>query len=60
MVELQIQVYANWEAKVSGKRLFERIVESNDACSIDFNTLHRALFFLFGDSSIVSFNISSK
>lgn len=60
MIQLQIQVYANLQTKLSNKRVFERIVEFNDACSIDFNGLMRALFLLFGNSCIVSFNISVK
>ncbi len=60
MIQLQIQVYANYDAKILGKKLFERIVELNDACSVDYNTLLRALFFLYGNSCVISFNVCVK
>lgn len=57
MSSLQIQVFMNHDAKSSGKRIFERVVEFSDAVSIDYSNIIKVLRFFFGQKSIVSFNI---
>lgn len=57
MSSLQIQVYLNHDAKATGKRLFERVIEFSDSVVIDFSSIIKVLRFFFGPKSIVSFNI---
>lgn len=58
MKNLQVQVFMNEAAMKTRHRVFERIVSFNEACVIDFCSIMRTLYFLFGDSVIISFNIS--
>lgn len=58
MKHLQVRVFMNKSTLETNRRLFERVVTFNDACSIDFQTLIKALNILFGDSVIISFNIN--
>lgn len=60
MCQLQIQVYANEVAFASNKRLFERIVEVNDSCSIPFETIIKAVAFIYGLNVIINFKITLK
>lgn len=57
MWQFQILVFQNVDSKRENKRLFERVVEVNDALSIPFSSLLSDLKFLFGSSCIVTFNI---
>lgn len=60
MCQLQVQVYSNEVAFASNKRLFERIVEVNDSCSVPFETLIKAIAFLYGLNVIINFKINLK
>lgn len=60
MCQLQVQVYSIEVAFASNKRLFERIVEINDSCSIPFETLIKAIAFLYGLNVIINFKIKLK
>lgn len=60
MCQLQVQVYANEVAFASNKRLFEKIVEINDSCSIPFETIIKAVGFLYGLNVIINFKITLK
>lgn len=57
MSSLQIQVYLNHDAKATGKRLFERVIEFSDSVVIDFHIIIKVMRLFFGPKSIVSFNI---
>lgn len=57
MAELQIQVFLTHECKSAGKKIFERVVSTNDSVAVDFSGVVRVLRFLFGQKAIVSFNI---
>lgn len=57
MAELQIQVFLSREAKATGKKVFERIVELHSSVSVDYENVVKVMRFLFGSKSIVSFNI---
>lgn len=57
MSNLQIQVYLNHDAKATGKRLFERVIEFSDSVVIDFHIIIKVMRIFFGSKSIVSFNI---
>lgn len=58
MCTLQIQVFLNEATLAANKRVFERIVSLNDACSIPYENITRALRFLFGSSIIINFKLS--
>lgn len=60
MCQLQVQVYANEVAFASNKRLFERIVDVNDSCSIPFETIIKAVAFLYGLNVIINFKFILK
>lgn len=60
MCQLQVQVYANEIAFAANKRLFERIVEVNDSFSIPFETIIKAIAFLYGLNVIINFKITLK
>lgn len=60
MCQLQVQVYANEVAFASNKRLFERIVIVNDSCSIPFETIIKAVTFLYGLNVIINFKFILK
>ena len=60
MPQVQFQVYANQTCLQNNRRLFERIVSVNDSCSIPFDTIIRALTFLFGQGVIININIQAK
>lgn len=57
MKQLQVKVFMNKATLEMNRRLFERVISFNDACSFDFQTIIKALNILFGDSVIISFNI---
>lgn len=57
MAEVQIQVFLSREAKATGKKVFERIVELHNSVAIDYESVVKVMRFLFGNKSIVSFNI---
>lgn len=56
MYQLQIIVYANVSAFEQRNKLFERIVEVNGSVYVDFEVLLKSLKFMYGDSSVISFN----
>lgn len=60
MCRLQVQVFANETAQTANKRLFERIIEINDACEIPYSTLSKSLQFLYGSKIIINFNLYFK
>lgn len=60
MCQLQIQVYANETAFASNKRLFERIVYVNDSCSIPYETIAKAVAFLFGLDVVLIYKLTLK
>lgn len=60
MCQVQVQVFSNEVALANNKRLFERIVSVNDSCSIPFETLIKALAFLFGNNVIINFKFKLK
>lgn len=57
MADLQIQVFLTHECKSAGKKIFERVVSMNDSVAVDFSGIVKVLRFLFGQKTIVSFNI---
>ena len=57
MCELQFQVFMNEQAADNGKRMFERVLSVNDACVIPYETLIKAMRFLFGGQCIINFKI---
>lgn len=60
MCQLQVQVFSNEVALENNKRLFERIVQVNDSCSIPYETITKALSFLYGLDVIINFKITLK
>lgn len=56
-MEIQIQVFANVDALNNRNKLFERIVNVDDSLKVPYENLVRDLKFLFGQSSIVTFNV---
>lgn len=58
MCNLQIQVFMNEQTFTNNKRLFERIIPVNDACSIPFEIIAKTMQFLFGQNIIINFKIS--
>lgn len=60
MCQLQVQVYANETAFASNKRLFERIVYVNDSCSIPYETIAKAVAFLFGLDVVLIYKLTLK
>lgn len=60
MCQLQIQVYANETAFASNKRLFERIVQVNDSCSIPYETIAKAVAFLYGLDVVLIYKLTLK
>lgn len=60
MCQLQIQVYANETAIASNKRLFERIVTVNDSCSIPYETIAKAVAFLYGLDVVLIYKLTLK
>lgn len=60
MCQLQIQVYANETAFASNKRLFERIVSVNDSCSIPYETIAKAVAFLYGLDVVLIYKLTLK
>lgn len=60
MCQLQVQVYANETAFASNKRLFERIVSVNDSCSIPYETIAKAVAFLYGLDVVLIYKLTLK
>lgn len=60
MCQLQVQVYANETAFASNKRLFERIIYVNDSCSIPYETIAKAVAFLFGLGVVLIYKLTLK
>ena len=60
MCQLQVQVYANETAFASNKRLFERIVSVNDSCSIPYETIAKAVAFLYGRDVVLIYKLTLK
>lgn len=60
MCQLQVQVFSNEVALENNKRLFERIVQVNDSCSIPYETITKAMAFLYGLDVIINFKIKLK
>lgn len=60
MCQVQIQVFANEVSFASNKRLFERIVQVNDSFTIPFETIIKAISFLYGLGAIINFKIILK
>lgn len=58
MCQLQVQVFMNEQTFASNKRLYERIVTINDACSIPFETISKTMQFLYGPKIIINFKLS--
>lgn len=58
MKYILIQVALNSETKLAGKHIFERSVSVHDDVSVDFYQIAKVLRFLFGEKSIVIFQIS--
>lgn len=57
MRQIQIQVFASMDQKRENKVLFERICDINESLDVPYSSLVSNLKFMFGSSSIVSFNI---
>lgn len=57
MCEVQIKVFMNEETANQNKRLFERIVTMNDAFSVPYEMIIKAMRFLYGGQCIISFLI---
>lgn len=60
MCNIEFQVYFNETTLASNKRAFDRIVSVPDACSVPYETIIKALRFLFGASVIINFKIFAK
>ena len=60
MCQLQVQVFMNEQTFASNKRLFERIISVNDACSIPYETITGAITFLYGSKVIINFKLTLK
>lgn len=60
MNQLQVQVFMNESTMISGKRLFERIVDVSDSFVIPFETIIKSLTFLFGGKVIINFKLNVK
>lgn len=60
MATIEIKVFANDVSLASNRRLFDRIVTVNDSCSIPFETIIRAMSFLYGDGTIINIQIRTK
>lgn len=60
MCQVQVQVFSNEVAFQNNKRLFERIVHVNDSCSIPYETITKAMSFLYGLDVIINFKIILK
>lgn len=60
MCQLQVQVFSNEVALENNKRLFERIVSVNDSCNIPYETITKAMGFLYGLDVIINFKIKLK
>ena len=60
MPQVQFQVFADQTSHQNNRRLVERIVSVNDSCSIPFDTIIRALAFLFGQGVVININIQNK
>lgn len=59
MCRITIKVFTSSSAFAQNKHALERIVEIDDSISIPFDSIIKALRFLFGESAIVQLNISS-
>lgn len=57
MLQLQIQVFQNVDAKRSDHKLFERVVEVNDSLNIPFSSILSDMKFLFGSGCVVTFSV---
>ena len=57
MKQLQVQVFSSVDARSSGKVLFERIVDVNDALDVPFNNLLESLKFMYGLSAVIQFSV---
>lgn len=57
MRQIQIQVFASLDTKRENKVLFERICDISESLEVPYSSLVSNLKFMFGSSSIVSFNI---
>lgn len=58
MCNLQIQVFMNEQTFANNKRLFERIIQVNDSCSIPFENIAKTMQFLYGQNIIINYKIS--
>lgn len=54
LIKMEIKVYLNRKAD---KPVFCRIVPTNDALSIDYQTLARAMYILFGNDCVIEFRL---
>lgn len=54
---IQTKVFQNSEAQLAGHKSFEKLTEVNDCVTIPFEQVARSLKFLFGETSVVQFNI---
>lgn len=59
MCRITIKVFPSSSAFAQNKSAMERIVEPVDSDSIPFESIIKALRFLYGESAIVQLNISS-
>lgn len=59
MIQFQVQVFMNENTMKSNHRLFERIIPVADIKVVEFHSIIRALSFLFGSQSIISFNLKT-
>lgn len=56
-MQLQIKVFSGLTAMQSDSKLFERIVDVHDDLSVPYESLVSNLKFLFGNSTVVQFNL---
>lgn len=56
-MQLQIKVFSGLTALQSDSKLFERIVDVHDDLSVPYESLVSNLKFLFGNSTVVQFNL---
>lgn len=56
-MELQIKVFMNVDALRDNKCVFERIVTTSDKIYTPYDNLVSSLKFMYGPSSVITFNI---
>lgn len=56
-MELQIKVFMNVDALRDNKCVFERIITTSDKIYTPYDNLVSSLKFMYGPSSVITFNI---